>query len=440
MSIFYILKSIVPVIIFATTFFLILRALTGKTEWLLMIVIVLSPLRNVIEKLHAFPFGGDFLDILFIVLIIGTFIRNGRMQSNNAVGLKSPISTVVFIMIGYTFISLLIGSDYLGRYLLFDLADTRIQNWKNFCLMPVLFFITLNTVTDKKWVWRTVAVMCLTIVLMDVYLVRQLSWYTDIISRTKVRGTFFYLGPNEVAAFYTQYTVLLMGLYFFMKKGIKKLILLGIILINIFCVLFLFSRAAYLALAVGMFFLFAIKNKKLLVPLLLVVVYWQVALPQKVQDRILETTDVYGELDRASELRLIVWQNAIDLFYESPIIGMGYGVFSESGFVVGDAHNIYLRILAEQGLVGLMIFLILLFVLFVQGIKLFLGGDDDPSRGLGLGFFMCIIVLMVNNMFGDRWTYTEVSAYLWVFAALVVRCNIISSQKDAERKTVKKRK
>ena len=52
--------------------------------------------------------------------------------------------------------------------------------------------------------------------------------------------------------------------------------------------------------------------------------------------------------------------------------------------------------------------------------------DLDPSRGLGLGFFMCIIVLMVNNMFGDRWTYTEVSAYLWVFAALVVRLNILS--------------
>ena len=51
------------------------------------------------------------------------------------------------------------------------------------------------------------------------------------------------------------------------------------------------------------------------------------------------------------------------------------------------------------------------------------------SKALGLGFAIAIIVLLINNMFGDRWTYMEVSCYLWVFAALVQRLNIISEQR-----------
>jgi len=148
-----------------------------------------------------------------------------------------------------------------------------------------------------------------------------------------------------------------------MKKGIKKWALLGIILINLYCILFLYSRAAYIALVVGSFFLFAVKNRKLMILLIFVVVCWQVVLPEKVRDRINETTNEFGELDQSSELRLIVWERSLELFYDNPIIGVGFGVFSEMGFELGDTHNIYLKILAEQGIIGVIIFLLLLFVL-----------------------------------------------------------------------------
>ena len=48
------------------------------------------------------------------------------------------------------------------------------------------------------------------------------------------------------------------------------------------------------------------------------------------------------------------------------------------------------------------------------------------SKGLGLGLFACMFVLLVNNFFGDRWSYFEISAYLWIIAGLASRLNIIS--------------
>ncbi|MCK5580791.1 MAG: O-antigen ligase family protein [Candidatus Omnitrophica bacterium] len=426
MGIVAFMKSFAPVLLYSVGLLLALRALSGKTELTLWFLVALLPLRNIIDRFHGFPLGKDFVDIVVLTLLLGwgvsTMLRKEKFIE------KTPINGLAVAFILYAFVSVLQGSSYLQLDSLFSISDLRVQSWKNFCILPTLFFITLNNIRTKENVWRTVVVMCVTMVFMDFYLTRQISWYSGIVSREKIEGTFVFLGPNEIAAFYTQYTILLIAVFFSLRKKVFKWLLLGLIWVNLFCITFLFSRAAYISLAVGMFFLFAVKKRILLVPLVLVAIFWQVALPDKVIERINMTTNEYGELDASAEHRLIAWQQAMDLFYESPVTGVGYGVFSQMGFRLGDTHNIYMKILAEQGLVGIFIFLLLVFAFFSQGIKLYLHGDDELSKGLGLGFAICIIVLMVNNIFGDRWTYMEVSSNLWVFAALVARLNIFSDE------------
>ena len=421
------IKPMVPIGIVIACVFLGLRAMTGKLEWTLMLLIFLLPMRNVVEKLHSYPLGKDLIDIIFISMLIGLVTQ--AMAKKKKIFERSPLNGICVFLILYTFASLLYGSIYLNEYSIFSLSGPRTQVWKNYCMLPLLYIITLNSIKEKKWVWITVFVMCFTIFLMDYYMIRQVRWFYTIEAREKIKGTFVYLGPNEVAAFYNQYTIVLMSLFFAMKRNWKKLALAGIIAMNLYSILFLYSRAAYVAFAIGMFFLFAIRKKILLIPLVLVVVMWQTFLPGLVKERIEMTTNVYGELDESSERRIMVWQDSLELFNESPLIGVGFGVFRFMGFNLGDTHNIYLKILAEQGLVGITIFLILLIVLFIQGMKLYANGDEPLSKALGLGFTISIIVLILNNMFGDRWTYIEVSSFLWVFAALVTRLNILTEKR-----------
>ena len=59
------LKPIIPISIILFSVFLILRALSGRLEWSLMFLIMLLPLRNVVEKLHAYPLGKDLIDVFF---------------------------------------------------------------------------------------------------------------------------------------------------------------------------------------------------------------------------------------------------------------------------------------------------------------------------------------------------------------------------------------
>jgi len=419
-------KKMAPIVIYVIAWILCLRALGGKNKMALLFIIAMTPLRNVIERLQIYPLGRDLLDVMLVAVLIGWILQSANQGKKAAGG--SPIYIFALLMIGYTFFSTIYGSFYLGTRDIFSFADPRVQSWKNLVTMPLIFFLTFNTMTERKWIWRTVMVMCLSMFLMDAYLMRQIAWFSSIVSRTKIKGTFVYLGPNEIAAFYNQFTVLLGSLFLFTRNKLWKIGLFWLILMNLYCVMFLFSRAAYIGLAVGLFLLFLIKDKKLLVLLIVVIIGWQTALPDKVQERINMTTDNFGELDKSSRHRILLWENSIDYFQKNPVFGVGYGTFPSLHYGLKDAHNIYLEILVEQGLLGMVVFLLLLLCLFTQGLRLYARGDDENAKGLGLGFALCIIVLMVNNFFGDRWTYPEVNTFLWAFAGLVARLIVDSSK------------
>ena len=151
-------------------------------------------------------------------------------------------------------------------------------------------------------------------------------------------------------------------------------------------------------------------------------------MPQKVQERILETTNEYGELEQSASSRLSIWAVSWEVFQKNPVTGIGWGVFRRLGYDLGDTHNIYLKILVEQGVLGLTIFLILCLCFLREGMNLYAKGDDDLSKGLGLGLAVATIVMVFNNLFGDRWTYFELSSYLWIYAGLVSRLRIIAQE------------
>ena len=431
MGIISTLKIFAPIVIYIIGLGMILLCISGRVKWALLLITALIPLRNVVERLQAYPLGKDFIDILIFFVAVGWV--SGAIFRREKFLERNPLNWICLLIVIYSFISLIQGSFYLNLPTILSTSDPRVQNWKNFCVLPFLFFLTFNNVKEEKWVWRTVLVICATMVVMDYYLVQQISWYHNLVSRNKINGTFFYLGPNEVAAFYNQYTIILMSLFFSMKKSRLKLPLLALILTNLYCILFLFSRGAYLGLCLGMFFLFAVKKKALLVPLLFVVILWQAILPERVIERISETTNETGEFDASVQRRINIWNRSLELFGENPVTGIGYDVFPHLGFDLGDTHNMYLRMLSEQGIIGFFLIVILLFIFLKEGLKLYRRGTDELSRGLGLGFALCIIVLVVNNIFGNRWSYMEVSSNLWIFAGLVSRMRVLSSQPNQEK-------
>lgn len=129
-----------------------------------------------------------------------------------------------------------------------------------------------------------------------------------------------------------------------------------------------YSRAGVLALGVVMLFQWWKSQHKLIFALALLLVAPPIIqfMPQQWKDRMytLKTTDT-ASLDASAQGRLNAWHFAWNLANAHPITGGGFKVFQHSMFKlyapdqhdVHDAHSIYFEVLAEQGFIGLAIFL-----------------------------------------------------------------------------------
>ncbi|MFC2061048.1 O-antigen ligase family protein [Elusimicrobiota bacterium] len=415
-------------------------SLMGKIHLGLLFLIPLFPLRNIVERMHQFPLGKDIIDIILLTMILGWSLA--AMSKKEKIFQPSPFNKILFVMFVYTYLSVWKGSFYIGAAAPVTFSSVLLQNWKNYMILPLLYFITFNNIKNiKQMKWLVIAIV-FSMLLMDYYTVRQIRWMSGIMSRVRIKGTFESLGANEVAAFYAMYTFVLLGIIMFKVKKFFKLFIAPVIACNLFCILFLYSRGAYVAVLASSAFLGLVKNKFILAGLLFIALFWNAFLPENVIERIRETQNEGGELDNSSQDRLELWEKGMNMFKRNPLIGAGYGVVSTLGFsvqdreaVYRDTHNIYVKILAEQGIIGIIILVLLFRLAFKSGWQLFKSADDDFLKGLGLGFAACVIAAVLCNFFGDRWTYHQVGAYFWVFLALVVRGNIITEEQLSRTET-----
>lgn len=416
------IKSLAPFSLYIAGIAVFFLSVTGRVKFGLWFLVPLIPLQNVMEKLQVFPMGKDFNDILLIGMIIGwAFYKNSQRQPLFA---KSTLNKILFFYLIFTYFTLWKGSSYLGLSAPLSPADIRVQNWKNHMMLPLLFLLTFNNLKDKKEIKRLLIFMCLSMFLMNFYMLRQISWMGSWISRTRIHGTFVWLGANEVAAFYATYTFILLGIFLLVKDKILRIMLGILIFQNLYSDLFLFSRGAYLATLAGFFFISIMRKKILLIPIAALLIFWQTVLPPRVIERI-QFTEHEGQLDESAQKRLLLWQQSLEFFKESPLVGAGFNVFQHFGFGA-DVHNVYLRTLAEQGIVGLGFLLVIIWLAFLKGLRLYRKAEDKFLKGLGLGFAACVIAVTVGNLFGDRWTHLPLAAYFWVFLGMVERGNAIA--------------
>jgi hypothetical protein len=53
---------------------------------------------------------------------------------------------------------------------------------------------------------------------------------------------------------------------------------------------------------------------------------------------------------------------------------------------------------------------------------------DAVFRAMGLGFAAMIACVFVVNLFGDRWMYQQLTAYMWIILGLITRAQQIEEE------------
>lgn len=214
-----------------------------------------------------------------------------------------------------------------------------------------------------------------------------------------------------------------------------------------FGVLLTVSRGALLALALALVFglIFAGRWRAsaaaLAVGLAAVaVVYFTALAPPDARARFEELSGGTGRTD--------IWTVGLRMVQDNPVLGVGAGNFEvvssdyllrpglleRSDFVLDDpkvAHNIYLHVLAELGVVGFALFLVtLIFSLtcFLKAAHRFEARGDRQMEILARGLLVALSAILAEDFFASQ----QYSKQLWLMLALGPAVLAISRERPVE--------
>lgn len=144
--------------------------------------------------------------------------------------------------------------------------------------------------------------------------------------------------------------------------------------------------------------------------------------------------------------RTDIWNAAVKVWEQHPLIGVGLGGFPEAYaqapipgklFLPGStfeppphAHNVFLQLLAEEGILGFLAFAALLVVSARVTIRL-RAGPDRLERLLGSGLLAALAAFLAHNTFDVTLEDPQTGPYILVLLGLIAACSTFSLRQPA---------
>ena len=186
------------------------------------------------------------------------------------------------------------------------------------------------------------------------------SWLVNIAGETYLRATAFFPDPHMFSFFLGLVIPLAIGIT--MVSSRRKIFNFLVVLVLIIADGLTFSRGGYLGLAVGFVFLLLIfwqkiaKKYKLAIIMLAIISVTIMLVPSPINQRF---SSIFNLTEGSNKGRIEIWGQAIKVVEKSPWLGVGIGNYPLEIKASADyrepiyAHNTYLDITAETGMVSL---------------------------------------------------------------------------------------
>lgn len=399
-----------------------------RNNWPFYLFVFLLPLQNIQDG--YFPkigSGFNFLNVFFLVSAIGALVCGGRVAR------REPVNAAVIVYMLYAVLSYFVGTQLVSD-------SDRINVLKDHLIAVALVFVTQMSVRDWSQARKVIIAS-----LLPLPYIAKVTWvqHTSVAKwhygdALRIKGTFALLGANEFAGYCVTMAVVCFALLIAarMPKLLRGLVALGLAC-TIFCILFAYSRTAYVAVALGLIcVLLAWRGRWKLMPLFLVLaIALPAVLPESVVERYQSTSVESDKQDESTRMRIVFWGIAWDNFVAHPVVGTGFNTFARrvNPFRM-DTHNLYLRTLTEGGMIGALVLLALLLALFFLCIKhLRKAPPGSWQYGIALGMLGAWTALVVGNVFGDRFTYYPMIGCFWVYIGLLLKARELPAEGGARR-------
>jgi O-antigen ligase len=407
---------------------------TQMALYVLIFSMLLSPEIIVGETGGATLGRGVTLRVDDLLVVVIGFSWLARMAINKELGLflKTPLNRPIAYYILACVVSTLLGALF-GRL---DLKIGLLFVLKYFEYV-VIYFMVANHFKDRGQMKSFVWAMLLTGLIVSVVSIGQIPEGGRISAPFEGK-----VGePNTFGGYLVFMMSIAAGLALMEESLRNRLIAFLLVILFSIPLLYTQSRASYLAAIPALLsFLWLSKRKQWIPPaLLLVALLLPFTAPKVTKDRVSYTfTQGIGRpdsltvagvhLDTSTSARIQSWEQAIRDLAQHPVLGFGV-----TGYRFVDAQ--YVRVAAETGFVGLLIFLFLLSVLLKESYLVFKVSRDPFDKGLAIGFLAGFTGLLFHAIGANTFIIVRIMEPFWFMAAMVMM--IPSLEDDGKGRAVK---
>lgn len=355
-----------------------------------------NSLFSVFAYVATLVFVSDKLAIIFLIASI-IFILKEIVIKKDFNYKSSIINHILFILLGIFIISTIFSINPSG-----SIRDLLLNGLS----ILLIFFISQRNYKYKEY--QNILKIVITIAFFTgVYAIYQYfvgvpmkSGWVDPSSGIDIRVFSTFENPNLYAEYLIMILPIIYSLFFIVKSKFEKVFLLIITFTLYISLLFTYSRGGWIGCIVGIIIFVFLYKPHYIIGLIFLVIGSLNFLPQRFLKRILSI----GSLKDASNYyRMQIWEKSIEIIKDFPLTGVGLGYKSFRKISLRyiyeynpyHAHNTYIELAIEIGLIGLILFILLgigLFRLTLRSLNI-----DNKKGLLVLGLFSGLISLMAHG-------------------------------------------
>jgi len=388
---------------------------------LLKAIIILVPLF--LNK-NIYSFRTTQEAVLKLLVIIAIFLWLLRIINNDDFfWRKSSLNLPIFIFIFVMSISLLIS----------EIVAVSSRDYIIFLSYFLIYFLIINNVNNQEQFFSFIKLFFIISFIVAFYALIQYYGFDPYLKEfNAITST---IGQKNWISNYLALIFPLIFSYFLLEK-IKKNKIIYFFLLSIFytTIMICQSRGIWISIIstilIGIFVIYEFKlfkifqeNQKWLI--LLFVTFLIITIIYST-DNFLNRSDItvpqralstFDEQDPSINTRILIWKNTIEMIKDRPIFGSGIGTFKmnylnyQAEFLknnpyyirysvkAGEAHNEYLQMWAELGIIGLGIFIGIILIFYSFTLDYLKKNDSDKDKIIVFVLVLGITCFLIHCLF-----------------------------------------
>jgi len=414
-----------------------------KTLLALLKLLILSISLFIYKYIYNFRINQEMILKLFAILLLILWIIK-LFSSEGVTWNKNKLNLPIYFFILILSFSLMIS----------NVIEVSFGDYIIFISYIILYFIVVNATHQKKEFNSFIQIFSITSFLVSIYALIQYygldPYFYELGQITSTIGQKNWISNYLAIIFPVIFS-------YFLLQNERKNKLIYYLLLSILYTTLMICQSRGIWISIGLTSIFAIfimtkfrlfeifkKNKKWMMALfiifLIITIIYSTDNPLNksrltVIERALSTFD---EQDPSINTRLLIYRTTLAMIKAKPLFGSGIGTFKmnyldyQADFLqnnpdyikfsgkAAEAHNEYLQMAAELGIVGLGIFFSILFVFYSLALKYLKSKHDHQDKIIVFGLLMGITSFLIHSLFTFPYHVPVLGSTFFILLGLTV--------------------